>query len=425
MAGNYAAQLGEQRFNEAKAEVNEYVDVIGFETLLARPTIGLNKVNLEHNWHSASKPLHFEEDCPVCGEPAFSCVMCRCLRDGPIGPVPYDYRAIAPSQVPTTRYYKRRHGGEWHVDIRSGLRSMQGAGSRTPDVKRATIPSSITRIEASTFAGCTLLTRVVVPPHVTHISRQAFYGCTSLTSVEFQSSAIPDIDYDAFKRCSSLSTVEITHSLLTSLLTSPAKSMYPRGREIFGICRRVCAAKPIIFIVTPNTGALGTPNLVFQHPMRPQAVVTPEFGSFAHFIEDKEDGESQNPAIAKIWAPDEIIAQLDGPFKHFDCLGDLPREMRAAPDATSWAGVQLWQWWLPPFAFFNNKEDGRIVCQQRRVMIWTVMLAAYCASEVLQTLPDLEPELWELIFTFVKHDQQPVLAQQLSPPFVAPEICYY
>jgi hypothetical protein len=31
---------------------------------------------------------------------------------------------------------------------------------------------------------------------------------------------------------------------------------------------------------------------------------------------------------------------------------------------------------------------------------------AYKASEVLP-LPDLEPELWEHIFTFLKHDQQP------------------
>ena len=33
MAGNYAAQLGEQRFNEAKAEVNKYVDVGQLKTL--------------------------------------------------------------------------------------------------------------------------------------------------------------------------------------------------------------------------------------------------------------------------------------------------------------------------------------------------------------------------------------------------------
>ena len=33
MAGNYAAQLGEQRFNEAKAEVNKYVDIGQLKTL--------------------------------------------------------------------------------------------------------------------------------------------------------------------------------------------------------------------------------------------------------------------------------------------------------------------------------------------------------------------------------------------------------
>jgi len=39
--------------------------------------------------------------------------------------------------------------------------------------------------------------------------------------------------------------------------------------------------------------------------------------------------------------------------------------------------------------------------------IWNMMASVYRASEVLEVLPDLEPELWEHIFTFLKHDQQP------------------
>ena len=50
--------------------------------------------------------------------------------------------------------------------------------------------------------------------------------------------------------------------------------------------------------------------------------------------------------VGKIWAPDAVIARLAGPFKDFKCLADVPRGMRAAPDATTWPGVLLWQWWL-------------------------------------------------------------------------------
>ena len=40
----------------------------------------------------------------------------------------------------------------------------------------------------------------------------------------------------------------------------------------------------------------------------------------------------------------------------------------------------------------------------RRTTVWTVILAAYKSSEVLDLLPDLEPELWELIFTYLEPD---------------------
>ena len=36
------------------------------------------------------------------------------------------------------------------------------------------------------------------------------------------------------------------------------------------------------------------------------------------------------------------------------------------------------------------------------------MLAASRTSETLETMPELEPELWEHIFGFLKHNLQPV-----------------
>ena len=88
--------------------------------------------------------------------------------------------------------------------------------------------------------------------------------------------------------------------------------------------------------------------------------------------------------------------------------------------STTWVGVQLWRWWLPPSAFRvrggggGGGDDDRVVCTSRTTTIWAVMLSAYKSSEVLDVLPDLEPELWEHIFTFLKHEQQPTFPLSLE-----------
>jgi len=115
----------------------------------------------------------------------------------------------------------------------------------------------------------------------------------------------------------------------------------------------------------------------------------------------------QFAAVTQVWATDAVIAALNGVYTEYDTFAAVPRPLRAAPDATTWAGVQLWLWWLPPTSFAAGSDDTRTVCASRTVTIWNTMASAYRASEVLEVLPDLEPELWELIFTFLRHDQQP------------------
>ena len=104
-------------------------------------------------------------------------------------------------------------------------------------------------------------------------------------------------------------------------------------------------------------------------------------------------------ASTRVWASDAIISRMDGIFRQFQCFADLPRSMRAAPDATTWAGVQLWQWWSSPDV---DAVDGRLVSRSRQCSIWTVLHAACRAAEE-ESLPELEPELWLLVFTFVRH----------------------
>ena len=120
---------------------------------------------------------------------------------------------------------------------------------------------------------------------------------------------------------------------------------------------------------------------------------------------------TQFQAVTKIWATDDIVAELKGVFAPYACFADIPGTMQVAPDATTWAGVELWLWWLPPAELeLRNEDDGydRVVCNSRQTTIWFTMLSAYKASEVLATLPDLEPELWLCIFGFVTHDTQPL-----------------
>jgi len=78
--------------------------------------------------------------------------------------------------------------------------------------------------------------------------------------------------------------------------------------------------------------------------------------------------------------------------------------MRAAPDATTWVGVQLWKWWSDPQ---DDAGEGRKLSPSRRQMVWTVMHVAL-RLETTSTSPELAdvlpPEMWMLIMTFVKNE---------------------
>ena len=257
-----------------------------------------------------------------------------------------------------------------------GEDSWAGWGVDKTKVTSVTIPTSMTCIGEGAFSGCSLLTGVVIPTSVTSIGKKAFCGCRSLTSVVVPTS-VTSIGGDAFQGCSSITTFFV----------------YPSD---------VGAADDDAAGVNRNATAWGR-----------------LFARFDNEDYDRDDRYSGNaeyeqllPDDIKIRAPDTIVAQLTGQFEAFNRFADVPRALRAAPDATTWAGVQLWLWWLPPSSFYSGGDgdddgDDRVVCPSRVITIWTTMLSAYTSSEVLDMLPDLEPELWEHIFTFLKHDQQP------------------
>ena len=280
---------------------------------------------------------------------------------------------------------------------------------------RVAIPPSVTRINGSTFYGCSSLASVAIPPSVTSIGDCAFLDCSSLASVAIPAS-VTSISGSAFYGCSSLTTVAIPSSVTrigvfgfyecSSLVSVEIPASIttlgdPNWQGTFQGAFEGCTSLAVLMVqpldADDNADAASTGTAVTATTTIASAIIKA-------FNE-----QNQFPSVNKIWATDDVIKGLKGEFEAYDQLKDVPRARRAAPDATTWSGVQLWLWWLPPssFAAAGGGDDDRVVCRARVATIWTTMLSAYKSSDVLELLPDLEPELWEHIFTFVKHTQQP------------------
>lgn len=118
--------------------------------------------------------------------------------------------------------------------------------------------------------------------------------------------------------------------------------------------------------------------------------------------EDYDDDATSSTTIARVWAPDGIIKQLTGPFAAYSKFTDLPRAMRVAPDAKTWAAVELWQWWAAP----THVGRDRRACFDRRRTTFAVMLSGARAERSV-LLPRLPEELWLYAFSMLKHAEAP------------------
>ena len=91
----------------------------------------------------------------------------------------------------------------------AGCVALSGGATQTD---MSMIPSTVTRIGASAFQGCTSLTAFVVPDSVVEIGASAFQGCTALWNVTLSRrlAAIPDY---AFYGCTMLETMIVPESV--------------------------------------------------------------------------------------------------------------------------------------------------------------------------------------------------------------------
>jgi len=197
------------------------------------------------------------------------------------------------------------------------------------------------------FQDCYSLENFTIPNSVTDIGEGAFWGCTSLASITIPG-LVTSIGKDAFFECSSLISVTIPGSV-TSI-----------GKRAFAGCTSL------------KTLIIGGEHVTIG-----------------------PDAFAECTSLEEIWVhKDDVIQHLTSPFAEYSTLASIPRAMRAAPDATSWTGVQLWMHWSDPEM---DAADKRVLCRSRQKMVWTVMHVA----ERLEIMPS---EMWLLIFTFVKHE---------------------
>ena len=268
------------------------------------------------------------------------------------------------------------------VDIPTSVTSIaDGAFIGCSSLKSVNIPSSVTSIEQSAFEDCSSLTRVAIPASVTRISNIAFMGCSSLTSVAIPTS-VAIIGAAAFFGCHSLNCVE-----MTTAITTIDECAFTR-----------CGAVALLIKPAGDVTADAEEDDASSGPWSVLA---------GNVIEDDAHAEAEAPespptTIARVWAPDAIIKQLTGPFAAYNTFKDLPRAMRVAPDAKTWAAVELWRWWAAP----THVEQDRLACLGRRRAIFAVMLSADRA-ERLSLLPRLPEELWLYTSSFLKHVEAP------------------
>lgn len=80
-------------------------------------------------------------------------------------------------------------------------------------IKCVKIPTTVSRIEESTFRGCISLETIEIPCGVTEIENYAFSGCISLKSIIIQN-GVKNIGEEVFKNCVSLKHIIIPSSIV-------------------------------------------------------------------------------------------------------------------------------------------------------------------------------------------------------------------
>ena len=311
-----------------------------------------------------------------------------------------------------------------------GIQAFAGCAS----LISAIIPASVTSIKRGAFSGCTSLKGLTLP-NISTIEESVFERCKSFTSL-FIPDGVTKIESNAFSECSSLKIMNIPDTVnkieinaflkctsLTTVIIRPGKSLFSFSSAAFrsaSVLAAQAAAAASVAVVSAAAAA-SAPVAAEEAAAAAVAAAKAAVSAFAHAAAfasvaattadggDGDDaaapmdvwgtvfelppphpgyqymytyrGQASVPFqyVTKIWATDAIVNKLTGPFKGCTCLADVPRAMRVAPDATTWAAAELWLWWSPPTAA-GYADKTRTVCTSRQRALFTTMLSAYRTS---------------------------------------------
>jgi hypothetical protein len=170
------------------------------------------------------------------------------------------------------------------------------------------IPNSVWTIQFAAFRHCVRLRRVTLGSRVHTISERAFEGCVSLKSL-----LIPDnvrhIEASAFEGCVALRAVVM-----------PARMEQIAPRCFFGCDHLHLFLKPTLY----DFARYGEEPVGWQ----------------AH-IQNAMDGvNAWLPPTVRIWAADEVVELLQGPFKDISRRTAIPANHQALPLRASWPSVE-------------------------------------------------------------------------------------
>jgi len=132
------------------------------------------------------------------------------------------------------------------------------------------IPDGVTRLENSVFRGCSSLKSITVPSSVTSIGDYAFYYCQSLTDIQFMGE-VTSIGSYALSSCVKLTSVELPSSVQTMgdrVFESCTKLLtlnIPVSLQSLGVATfRGCSKLQAITVPTENTHFCSEDGVLFD-----------------------------------------------------------------------------------------------------------------------------------------------------------------